>query len=72
VYVHDPDNDPNKSYDDGVIYIRTRRAVLAENIEDFSETDTDRDVKDNFLQEIGDKFDPEELSFFVKPSYTFT
>lgn len=67
VYVHDPNNDPNKGYDNGVIYIRTRRAVPAEEIEDFSETDTDRDIKDNFLQAIGDKFDPQELTFFAKP-----
>ena len=71
VYVHDPDSDPNKSYDDGVIYIRTRRAVPAAEIEDFSETDTDKDVKNKFLQAIGDKFDPEELTLFVKP-HTFT
>lgn len=71
VYVHDPESDPNKSYDGGVICIRTRRAVPASEIEDFSEADTDRDVKDKFLQAIGNKFDPEELTLFVKP-HTFT
>jgi len=69
VYVDDPD-DPNKSYDDGVIYIRTR-CVPAAKTEDLSETDTDRDVKAKCLQAIGDKFDPAELTFFVK-THTFT
>jgi len=65
VYVDDPD-DPNKSYDDGVIYIRTR-CVPAAKTEDLSETDTDRGIKDKFLEAIGDQFDPEKLTFLVKP-----
>ena len=59
VYVHDPG--PNKSYDDGVIYMRTRRAVATQRAEDLSETYSDKEIKDRFLQAIGDKFDPKEL-----------
>ena len=42
MYVHDPG--PKKSYDDGVIYIRTRYVV--------SKTDTDKEVKEKLLQDI--------------------
>ncbi|KAF8342503.1 hypothetical protein F5887DRAFT_1076105 [Amanita rubescens] len=59
-------DDPNKSYDDGVIYIRTRRAVAAQQIEELSETDVDRAFKNNFLLAMGKRFDPKELTFLVK------
>ena len=59
-------DDPNKTYEDGVIYIRTRRAVAAQKIEDLSETDVDRAFKDNFLLAMGNGFDPKELTFLVK------
>ena len=42
MYVHDPG--PKKSYDDGVIYIRTRYVV--------SKTDIDKEVKEKLLQDI--------------------
>lgn len=59
-------DDPNKTYEDGVIYIRTRRAVATQKIEDLSETDIDRALKNNFLLAMGNGFDPKELTFLVK------
>jgi hypothetical protein len=59
-------DDPNKTYKDGVIYLRTRRAVSAQQIEDLSETDVDRALKNNFLLAMGNRFDPKELTFLVK------
>ena len=41
-----------QSYDNGVIYKRTRRAVAAQRAEDFRERDG-REIKNRFLQAIG-------------------
>ena len=56
--------DGKSSYDTGLIWIRTRRAVTAQ---DLNETQADQDIRERFLHAMGKKFDVKELTFFTKP-----
>jgi len=56
--------DGKSSYNTGLIWIRTRRAVTAQ---DLNKTQADKDIRGNFLQAMGKMFDVKELTFFTKP-----
>ncbi|KAF8964514.1 hypothetical protein BDZ97DRAFT_1918944 [Flammula alnicola] len=56
-----------QSFEEGFIWVRSRRSVKAGSAEELSEIEADKIVKRRFLDAMGEGFNENELVFFAKP-----